>query len=209
MTDAFEAPIVLCDVDGIVARFGDHVRETARAYLAQRSAQNRMEIQALIDGPEVGDVIDRLLDYLAPIVTAPGWCASMPVDEEGANYVRGWRVAGAHVLFTTAPFPSCPTWEHERRGWLERKLEARPGDVLSGSAKEHVDGIVIIEDRSVPLRAWNRRRTCRGRQPGVLVAREWNAFEEGKSDVMRLAWPEADLEVRRRIRLDLSQQGVP
>lgn len=209
VTDAFQAPIVLCDVDGVVARFGDHVRDTARAYLSQRSAQNRMEIQALVDGPTVGDVIDRLLDYLAPLVTAPGWCASMPVDDEGRGYIDGWRQAGARVLFVTAPFRSCPTWEFERRAWAERELGAAYGDVISGSAKEHVDGIVLVEDRGGLLRSWNTRRTRLGRMPGLLIAREWNANEEGHDDVIRLGWPELDAVVRGRIAYDLMQQGRP
>jgi hypothetical protein len=197
--NALEVPVVLCDVDGVVSRFADHVFDTSRKYASGRSAHHRGEILQLCTGPVTVAAMDKLLEYVEPLIDAPGWCSTMPVDEEGRDYVFKWRHAGAHVMFVTAPLNRSPTWEFERRRWLVEKVGARPEDVIFAKEKEHVDGVVLVEDNPFMVRAWNRRRIPRGRKPALLLEREWNKHEMFALDICRGAWPAVDRTVLARI----------
>lgn len=154
-------PVVLLDVDGVLANFIEANLRTLHAFGA---------------GPFVHDDVDQWSIEEALALTSsqrarmkarwsePGFCASIPAYDGAVAGVEALRAVG-EVYAVTAPMWSSPTWQHERTEWLVRHFDFRRDDVVSTAAKHLVRGDILVEDKLSTLRRWEEAHPT-----GVSVA---------------------------------------
>ena len=154
-------PIILLDVDGVVADFEGAVRRTVAEVGYTLPTPTEWNFTAHLPA----EVFDHYLDR----VKQPGWCAGIETYPEAEWFVAELRTLG-DVVAVTAPLGCCPTWESERRQWLRSKLNVV--DVVSTARKDLVYGNVLIEDKVENLRAWYDR--SQRDAYGILVQHTYN-----------------------------------
>lgn len=84
---------------------------------------------------------------------APGWCSALrpfPDAQESIKRIREFAI----VHFVTSPVHTSKTWVHERTMWLCDHFGASFDDVTHTSAKHHVAGDVLIDDKVKTLLRW-------------------------------------------------------
>ena len=153
-------PIVLLDVDGVIADFTNTVRRTVAevGYVLPTPTEWNFTLSF------PAEVADHYLDR----ASQPGWCAGIDPYPGAERFVAELRTLG-DVVAVTAPLGCCPTWESERREWLRcRGIH----DVVSTRRKDLVYGDVLIEDKVENLRAWYDR--SQRDAYGILVQHTYN-----------------------------------
>ena len=153
-------PIVLLDVDGVIADFTNTVRRTVAevGYVLPTPTEWNFTLSF------PAEVADHYLDR----ASQPGWCSAIDPYPGAERFVAELRTLG-DVVAVTAPLGCCPTWESERREWLRcRGIH----DVVSTRRKDLVYGDVLIEDKVENLRAWYDR--SQRDAYGILVQHTYN-----------------------------------
>ena len=160
-------PIILLDVDGVVADFEGAVRRTVAEIGYVMAVPTEWNFTLKFPA----EVSDHYLNR----ASLPGWCSTIDPYPGAERFVAELRTLG-DVVAVTAPLGCCPTWESERREWLRcRGIH----DVVSTRRKDLVYGDVLIEDKVENLRTWwerwavkpNRRRVS---DMGILVQHTYN-----------------------------------
>lgn len=94
-----------------------------------------------------------------------GFCARLQPYQDALSGVKALReFADVHVV--TSPFDS-DYWERERRLWLQEHFGFKSSDVTQTSAKHHVDGDFLVDDKASTVEGWEHGR-------GILFHRPWN-----------------------------------
>ncbi len=162
-------PVILLDVDGVLANFIEANLRTLREIGVER---------------EHDDVTQWYLEEALKLTSSqrarmkarwsePGFCLDIPVYPGAVAGVEALRAIG-DVYAVTAPMTSGPTWQHERTEWLVRHFDFRRNDVVQTAAKHIVGGDVLVEDKLETLRRWEIEHPA-----GVSVAwdRRYNAAD--------------------------------
>lgn len=133
-------PVILCDVDGVLADFVGHIRDKCNV----TSEVREMDLKLSLTEEEMQRV------HL--MAQEPGFCADMPWYEGAEEFFQSLLHLG-HVYVVTAPWDSA-TWAHERKKWVSKHLH--PGRVISCGyqAKALVRGNVLIEDSPTTCHLW-------------------------------------------------------
>ena len=153
-------PIILLDVDGVVADFEGAVRRTVAEIGYVMAVPTEWNFTLKFPA----EVSDHYLNR----ASLPGWCSTIETYPEAEWFVAELRTLG-DVVAVTAPLGCCPTWESERREWLRcRGIH----DVVSTRRKDLVYGDVLIEDKVENLRAWYDR--SQRDAYGILVQHTYN-----------------------------------
>lgn len=164
-------PIVLLDVDGVLADFLGGCLRVLRRFGVDADARH-------VTTWRIEDALGLAAEQRHELMQAwarPGFCTRLepyPGAVEGVHELREL----ARVYPVTAPMWSCPTWEHERREWLVEHFGFDRADVINTHAKHRVDGDVLVEDRADTLAAWRVARIEERAQwaHGVLWGRPYN-----------------------------------
>ena len=191
-------PVVLLDVDGVLANF-IHATLSTLSRHTKRAPYTH-------DSITTWEVFDSLPEQERPHQDAvyrrmklPGACYDIPVYPDAVEGVAR-LCAVADVIVVTSPFKGSQTWTHEREEWLWNHFGISHDDVIHARRKGFIRGDFLIDDKPSHLRDW-RAMNPRGRaiywknpqfaedMPGYVVCtRSWDTvidevsrFAEGKS----------------------------
>jgi 5'(3')-deoxyribonucleotidase len=175
-------PLVLVDVDGVVA---DFVGATIRA-LGGGFKHDDVKDFNFVGTPD----FDRVKAEAAWV--SPGFVTNIPVLRYAIEGIMQLREI-SDVVFCTAPFEGAPCWVSERVRWLERHFGAAPEEIIFAKDKSLVVGDMLVDDKCANLdrpgswlpvcwdQPWNRMyrglrvtswRGVRGLVEGVISRRE-------------------------------------
>lgn len=152
-THTSRKPVVLCDVDGVIADFKGHFVDTINEHYCsghKPSAITTWDIfESFPNVPELARL--RVYDELK----RPGWCERIPHYDGAVDGVRLLQKL-AQVVFVTSPYPAHPTWAYERDVWLRKRFGLRI-EIIHTDHKHHVAGDVFIDDKPSHVRSWKAR----------------------------------------------------
>lgn len=142
-------PVILLDVDGVLANFIEATLRTLRDLGVERHHDE-------VTTWSIEDSLALTSSQRARMKarwSEPGFCASIPVYDGAVAGVEALRAIG-EVYAVTSPMTSGPTWQHERTEWLVRHFDFRRDDVVQTAAKHLVRGDVLVEDKPEALARW-------------------------------------------------------
>ena len=156
-------PRVLLDCDGVLADFIVHVcREVGDITGAEPPSPALVTefdfVRCLaLDQATKSALLDR-------IAHKPGWWEDIPVMR-GRSLSAPAAVKVLHqiaeVYIVTSPWVSCPTWEHQRRRWLDNHFSIDSGRMISTSEKHLVSGDFFIDDKTESVVNWRKHQQGR------------------------------------------------
>jgi 5'-nucleotidase len=146
MDDATTKPIILIDMDGVLADFD--------AEIANR-VKNRHPHIALLETRDNFYLSEDYPEYKAlirAISNEAGFFESLPLIDHA---IEGWQRIidlGYHPRICSSPIRSNPHSESEKRAWLQRHFSPLFGDSVATDAiitsdKHLFEGLALIDDR--------------------------------------------------------------
>lgn len=139
---------ILLDVDGPLADFVGAALAVVNELGATKYARSEVrdwDMDKLLP--------QRLRQAFWERVTSAGFCAALrPVD--GAVEVVADLRSKHEVFFVTSDMATCPTWAHERRGWLKEHFGVHFKSVVHTHAKYLVRGDVLVDDKPSHCEEW-------------------------------------------------------
>jgi hypothetical protein len=171
--------VVATDVDGVL---GDFVGACFRA--VGMDGKLKLEHVTTWDGVfTLLSVADR--NHLKNVIMQDGrfWRERIRVIEGTAAMLQILRDAGRIIYAVSSPWHSCETWEHARRGWLERNFKIGKDHFapLGSEVKPRFRADVLIEDSDTTLVKWLELNPS---GIGVLIDAPYN-----RSCALRLGHP--------------------
>lgn len=157
-------PIVLCDVDGVLADFighvCTHVNENQVRPEVSPASFTSFDLESGLTGPQMA--------LAKALIGEPGFCSTVPWYEGSKDFF--WYLCATFDTYAiTAPWPS-DTWCAERLQWLKSYLPREDVIFASSKGKANVCGDVMIEDNADTLEKWVERWGG----SGILIDRPWN-----------------------------------
>jgi len=149
MTDQ-KRPLVLLDVDGVLADFVGGVLEIVEDVTGL--ARDREEIDrfdfcdALGVGVDDARVIKRAM-------ASRGFCDCLAPCEGARDGVRALQEI-AEVRVITTPWDSSETWTYERESWLWRHFKIPAKHVMHVREKFRVPADAFVDDKTSAVREW-------------------------------------------------------
>jgi 5'(3')-deoxyribonucleotidase len=159
-------PVVLLDIDGVVANF----IEANLRWLRSIGIDRQHDDVTSWDFGGLG-LEPSILSALKRQWSEPGFCASIPPYEGARDGVEALRRSCA-VYAVTAPMWSGLTWQGERMEWLVGHFGFRRDHIVSTAAKYLIAGDVLIDDKPSTVESWGFAHPmgC-----GVVWAQPYNA----------------------------------
>ncbi len=155
-------PILLLDSDGPLSNF---TRSYLDAYMSETGdARSVDEVDRwaihqcswFVETAErLGTTASALRRRVDDYVTRAGFCAGIPVQAGAKDAVRLLSDV-AEIVVVTSPFDSCPTWESERKTWLEEHFGIQHARVIHATEKWRVHGDVFLDDKPANVDAWGK-----------------------------------------------------
>lgn len=144
-------PIILLDVDGVVADFAGPFLAKANEITGMSVSPadiRQWDILTAFPDQQHGDILEHTYK--------PGFCTALPTLPGAVEGVRRLREIG-DVYALTSPWTS-ETWCWERTRWLRDRLDFDKHDVLHvpGNRKHLVRGDVLIDDKLETVVEWTR-----------------------------------------------------
>lgn len=164
-------PLVLLDVDGVIADFVGASLDAIERHMGIRFAADQVTSYDFRSLPGWDSIKDRFWELTRSI----GFCQKIepfPGAVEGVGRLR----EVATVEFLTSPMHGSPTWVHERDFWLERHFGAHHRDVMHVRKKERVRGDFLVDDSADKVESW-RKAHLDG--VGIVWTRPYNGGLEG------------------------------
>lgn len=161
-------PVILLDVDGVIANFIDGALPIAERLTRQKHHHD--DIDQWHMEKALGLTEDQTHAFYAEIASE-GHCIKLPVYEGAIDGVKALReIADVHPV--TAPFAST-YWVGERETWLLNHFGFHHHDVVHTNAKHLIRGDILIEDKPETIVKWCQHHPT-GR--GILIARNYNKY---------------------------------
>jgi 5'(3')-deoxyribonucleotidase len=148
---AIRKPRALVDADGVLFDFCAGALKvvamiTGRTYTRQQVTEFDLCKALGLSEQETGRVMQH-------IGNTPGFCDSLPLYMEALDGMdRLHAVAEVHIV--TSPWPSSPTWAHERTMALRRAFGVHRDNVHPSSGKHVFAGDMFVDDRAPNVAAW-------------------------------------------------------
>lgn len=144
---------VLLDVDGVLADFVGPALSLVEEATGRK--YTREDVTAFDFAASLGLSLAEAALVKKAISYRANWWSTLPVIDGAIDGVERLRsVSDVYVL--TSPWNSCPTWLHEREGWLKKHFGIPHSHILVGSAKHLVAGDMLVDDKTETLREWSR-----------------------------------------------------
>lgn len=185
--------IVLLDVDGVLCDFVSGVMRAIATCSDERA-----------------DLSDwNFLDKLSPHAkrayltdsAKPGFCINLDPLPGAVTGVQQLLADGYDLVAVTSPLLHCPTWEGERREWLQHHFCFEARDVIFTARKDLVYGDILVDDKPDHVQQWSARwGKC-----GALWAQPYNSDKYchgGASSIWRTDDWESVREHLRQLRSD-------
>lgn len=159
-------PVVLLDVDGVIANFIEANLRWLWGYGIERYHNDvtAWDFASLDIKPDLHFEMKRRW-------SEPGFCAAIPPYDGAVEGVELLRER-ADVYAVTAPMCSSLTWQGERMEWLVGHFDFRRDHVISTAAKYLVRGDVLVDDKPSTVDAW---AAAHPQGCGVVWAQPYNA----------------------------------
>jgi 5'(3')-deoxyribonucleotidase len=180
--------IVLLDCDGVLADFTGAVCHWASVMFKREFSPSQVTQWDFCKALDLSDTETKQVKVLLS-ESDRFWPNLQPMDG-AADAVRRLRMV-ADVYVVTSPWDSCPTWEYERKAWLQRVMGIPKADVLMGPAKHIVAGDVFVDDKPETVAQWNRDQgwfSEGGRSHAVLWDTPYNRRADEGFDLRTSAW---------------------
>lgn len=178
-------PVVLLDVDGVLANF---IEASLRVLRAVGVSAEHDDVTSWHLEDSLG-LTNKQRGWLMEAWSEPGFCSMIPPYAGAREGVDALREV-ADVYAVTAPMWSSPTWQGERTEWLVKHFAFDRKDVVSTHAKYLVAGDVLVDDKPETVAKWRQwgRITGRGHTGlGVLWDRPYNRNTPESVGLMRSA----------------------
>lgn len=142
-------PVILLDADGVIVDF-------VGSFLAVANGITGLNVQR--EEITQWDIFHafpaKFHDDISKEMAREGFCLNMqPLP--GALEAIGKLAEIGDVVIVTSPWSS-KTWAWERTEWLIRHANFRTKEIIHASAKQHVKGDILIDDKYENLVAWKR-----------------------------------------------------
>jgi 5'(3')-deoxyribonucleotidase len=152
-------PIILLDVDGVIADFRQLYVDCCNQANGTTFTRNDLGLVSSYDYKSALKLTDEQMRATWTLINEPGRAASMtplPGAIEGVQkLLRGNEV---HFI-TSSPYTS-PTWDYDRREWLRELFGRDAASRVHFTADKHlVFGHVFVDDRFEPVARWKRHHT--------------------------------------------------
>lgn len=192
-------PILLLDVDGVLANFVDATL-TALKHIAMNHVLQPRYTHDDITTWGIFDSLsehEHLRDATYNELKRPGGCLSIPVYPGAQAAVETLKEL-VDIVVVTSPFKGSETWVHERELWLEKHFGISHRDVIHTGRKELVDGDIFVDDKvdhvvkwakDHPTKwalLWAQRYNEKGaleRQTNVRRVKGWEELIESVKDI--------------------------
>jgi len=152
---------ILVDVDGVLTEFEPRLRK-----IAEDCGFFYPEF------PQFG-FLDQFKDNsnhpISQEMNRPGFAFDLEPYPGAIEFINELQRYYA-VKIVTAPWLSSPTWDYDRRRWLQKYFQIRARDVVFTKSKYLVGGATLIDDLPANLIPWQEFN----RRPGILVNKHYN-----------------------------------
>lgn len=167
-------PLVLLDVDGVLADFTGAVIEHLKGYGIAREVPQITDY----DIPKALSLSEEERWHFFSLLEWEGFHSRL---EPHTDALEAWEElnALATVHIVTKPYTRSRTWVPSRLAWLEKHFGLGPDEVTFTYRKELVHGDMLVEDDHRNLEKW-RAKWKKGK--AVLLSRPWNASATGRLD---------------------------
>lgn len=166
-------PVVLLDVDGVLADFCGAVIEHLRGVGVSKDESQITDY----DIPKALMLTEEARWHFFSLLE---WDGLHSVLKPYSDALEAWEelnsLSEVHVV--TKPFARSRSWMFSRLSWLEKHFGLGPDEVTFTARKELVWGDVLVEDDHRNLEKW-RNKWKRGKP--VLISRPWNESFEARS----------------------------
>lgn len=163
---ASEKPIILLDIDGVVANLvGSLLEELAlHGHYRVESDVKHYEFARCFTPEEMRIAVEAM--------KRSGFADSLGGYPGAQTFIDSLHKLG-DVVAVTKPYPASRTWARDREDWCSR---FGVGKVIHTSHKQYVAGDVLIEDHPGNLSTWLHHNPG---TIGVLLSRPWNDLDMG------------------------------
>jgi 5'(3')-deoxyribonucleotidase len=151
------------DVDGVLADFVGEVQYWARTSFERGPGRFKREQITEFDILKCWG-IEHLWGELDRYVSRPGVCLGLAPYDGAKEFLAELRKR-ADVVIVTSPWKTSPYWMHERRQWLERKLNY-DGEIIFTKRKDLIRVDALIDDCAEHVDA--------SPGVGVVIDQPWN-----------------------------------
>ncbi len=152
-------PVILVDVDGVLANFVGGVLQTLKLFGFKKTVDQITDL-------DLSKCLSKAeFTALESVIHKPGWCTTLEWYPLAKVFLEVLKDIG-EVYAVTAPFQA-HTWCGERLDWLSHYIPKER--VIFTSAKHLIEGDFLIEDSPGNLINWQRPK-----RTGVLINRPWN-----------------------------------
>lgn len=176
-------PVILVDVDGVLANFIEANLRTLRTLGVHREHDD-------VTTFDLEDCLNLTAEQRARMKarwSEPGFCAAIPEYPGSRDAIEALRVVG-DVYAVTAPMWSSLTWQGERAAWLVERFGFTHKQIVSTPAKHLVRGDLFIDDKTSTVETWQQAwPTC----AAVLWRQAYNANAPGPFALHTSSWPKA------------------
>lgn len=171
-------PIVLLDVDDVIAQCKKKIAQEASEFLGKTITDEDIVTWEL---SESFDNDEEIRKHYISKMEEKGWCASLEPFPGAVEGVKAIQEA-AQVFFVTSPFHS-EHWMHERRIWLKELFDVPNQHIIQCAAKFLISGDVFVDDKPEHVWEWQgfQRRFAflwdrphnRNARPSLTRMRSW------------------------------------
>lgn len=161
---------ILCDIDGVLAAFTEHVAMTLSAWGFNRKYEDFTDYQ-LSKGMDISE--RRALERLPSNGT---FCFNVPRYPLAQKSMR--TLTKKHSVHLVTSAWTGPFWHQSRQDWIESflsspDLRSVTWQFATPEERVRLPGDMLIDDRIETLREWAKTD-----RPSILINHPWNQGEE-------------------------------
>lgn len=164
-------PILLLDVDGVVANFSKFYIDIAKT-IVKRDLPSEHQLTSRNAGKALG-LSMRERSHIEMILHAPGKNQEMEPYHDSVLHIQH-LFTKADVLFVTQPMETSPTWVYDRKLWLIKLFGINNVRVINTYYKEYTHGDIFVDDKPSNIIKWENFAHTSDERSGLLWAHTYN-----------------------------------
>jgi 5'-nucleotidase len=169
----FEKPVVLVDMDNVLAKFNQGVTTTIETELPQVDARRQIKSFYIADDfPEISEIVKNIPNRL-------GFFSTLQVMEGAIEAWAKLIESGYHPRVCSSPLKTHPNCKNEKLEWLDIHFSPHFGPQVRDEAyiesdKTKFDGLALIDDKP------NVRGKYTPTWKQILFAQSHNVFSDAE-----------------------------